>query len=1039
MARTASPLLQNVREILGKSLAPALVSLLACSGGGASTSPRLSRLVPKAAAAPPQNNSVDKETSLRLPLGDAPIAGLPAALYPVAGEPAVVVVAQASSEREVFLRFVDESGGTGPTITLVDEFFLSAFRTKAGDRGILTQKGETTCVIRFVGATETIAARGCERLNAKTFAFVDDRIAFFFLARPAETPKAEPAKAESTPKPKPKPAPAKPKQKPKTSKTRRPADTKQKSKKIVARAPSEVVLRWASVDGVFGPEISTTLSFVMPLDGMGLIDAAPSANGVELAWFETAKPSANTKPTKRKNEPPALGWAAIQTGTIGLDGEFVTKSRAKLAEGELDWGAIRGFFWPRWIAGKDGALLTQQTARGGPCDVSRTSLSGGPQRAVCSIDPGAAPSYKELLVLESLAALGPRRAFGQPKHEPSLVTWAKDRAFFVNPDATFLRSAGRDGATRDEGLAFAGRRPQFAWSKVWPDGTGVALVNEKVFTIIPSGTIHPGLSRDELAPMLRGKTGATGGIVKIGDSLWVSRGDIGRVSPAALSPEALRGRGHPDGTALVGGKTRGIFIELSGGRLRVSGLDDKGAVVSPALSDGRPRAASSPVRPGFLAIERAQGGALVCGISVADPMDVVAFIVDSTGKLGPVTTTSLRPRQEGDVSLRLSALPQGGAILSDRGRTKAVWLDDDAKEITSGDWPAGAAEAICSSGAALDETPGPVFFPSPKPGTFEKPKMLSEPGMCLVGEPVWAIDGSLRWFGLVKHGLDHTAEMRVVFGLAEPTTRPAALERDSENEVRTAAPRPCPPEMVFVNGKLCVDRFEATIVDKASGEALSPDYPVTPNLMEFSLMDWATTHEHVGGLAARAMPLPWFPAFQRGQKLDLVAFPRRLARPNGYITGLVAESACANAGKRLCTLPEFVLACRGEHDTPFPYGDSYEHLACNVNRDAHPAAELHDNASIGHLDPRLNRVRGSDGPLFRETGATPRCRSTWGNDAIYDMVGNLDEWVDEGNGAFAGGFYARSTRAGCDAVITAHPKAYLDYSTGVRCCKDAEP
>jgi len=110
---------------------------------------------------------------------------------------------------------------------------------------------------------------------------------------------------------------------------------------------------------------------------------------------------------------------------------------------------------------------------------------------------------------------------------------------------------------------------------------------------------------------------------------------------------------------------------------------------------------------------------------------------------------------------------------------------------------------------------------------------------------------------------------------------------------------------------------------------------------------------------------------------------------------------------------------------------------CNVNRDVHPAAMLHDNASIGHLDPRLNRVRVGGSTLLRETGASLQCRSRWGDDGIYDMVGNLDEWVDEEGGAFAGGFYARSTRSGCDAVITAHPKSYLDYSTGVRCCKDA--
>jgi hypothetical protein len=68
------------------------------------------------------------------------------------------------------------------------------------------------------------------------------------------------------------------------------------------------------------------------------------------------------------------------------------------------------------------------------------------------------------------------------------------------------------------------------------------------------------------------------------------------------------------------------------------------------------------------------------------------------------------------------------------------------------------------------------------------------------------------------------------------------------------------------------------------------------------------------------------------------------------------------------------------------------------------------------------------------TGATAGCRSDWGNDAIYDMVGNLDEWVDDPSGVFVGGFYARSTREGCEARVGVHPPVYYDYSTGARCC-----
>src|SRR5262249_165823 len=130
-------------------------------------------------------------------------------------------------------------------------------------------------------------------------------------------------------------------------------------------------------------------------------------------------------------------------------------------------------------------------------------------------------------------------------------------------------------------------------------------------------------------------------------------------------------------------------------------------------------------------------------------------------------------------------------------------------------------------------------------------------------------------------------------------------------------------------------------------------------------------------------------------------------------------------------------ACRGEANTDFPYGDDWIEGACNVFREDHPAAVLHGNVSVGHLDPRLNHVAAKGRPLFQTAGASPACRSRWGSDAVYDLVGNVDEWVDRGDKgpAFAGGFYSRGTRAGCDSLVASHPRAYFDYSTGVRCCK----
>jgi hypothetical protein len=242
--------------------------------------------------------------------------------------------------------------------------------------------------------------------------------------------------------------------------------------------------------------------------------------------------------------------------------------------------------------------------------------------------------------------------------------------------------------------------------------------------------------------------------------------------------------------------------------------------------------------------------------------------------------------------------------------------------------------------------------------------------------------------------------------------------------------------MVLVASRFCIDRFEDALVDATTGEPLSPDYPATRDFLDISLADFATGRAFVGTVHARSLPLPPLAAWELAAEPRPIAVSRFGARPNGYVRGFVAEAACTAAGKRLCKAAEFETACRGEGDTPFPYGADYVDEACNVDRDDHPAALLHDNASVGHLDPRLDRVAGRDGPLYRTAGATPSCASRWGTDAAYDLVGNLDEWVDAPKGAFAGGFYSRSTHAGCAALITAHPKEYLDYSTGVRCCSE---
>lgn len=247
----------------------------------------------------------------------------------------------------------------------------------------------------------------------------------------------------------------------------------------------------------------------------------------------------------------------------------------------------------------------------------------------------------------------------------------------------------------------------------------------------------------------------------------------------------------------------------------------------------------------------------------------------------------------------------------------------------------------------------------------------------------------------------------------------------------------CPADMVRV-ADFCIDRYEAAAVDKRTQERLSPFYPPEYQWLTKIHEAWEDLRHRVGPPSARAMPLPEVSDLQRSGNYTPQAVSQPGLVPQGYLSYYSAKRLCEAASKRLCTDEEWTLACRGQEATRFPYGAKYEASKCNVGSQQHPAAVLHGLSSSGHLDPRLNLLMlAGDAPVLRETGSTPTCKSRWGNDAVFDMVGNLDEWVENPDGVFRGAFYARRSTSGCDAEVKNHSSTYFDYSTGTRCCRDA--
>lgn len=159
------------------------------------------------------------------------------------------------------------------------------------------------------------------------------------------------------------------------------------------------------------------------------------------------------------------------------------------------------------------------------------------------------------------------------------------------------------------------------------------------------------------------------------------------------------------------------------------------------------------------------------------------------------------------------------------------------------------------------------------------------------------------------------------------------------------------------------------------------------------------------------------------------------AVPQAYIDQQQAASACAAAGKRLCTDAEWLRACRGPSSFTYPYGNQRIANACNEHRDVHPAVEYFGTSEtwvFSELDNAcLNQLPNGLAPA----GSFPACVTAEG---AYDLMGNLNEWTAAVEGTYRGGYYVDTAAngSGCLYATTAHNGAYWDFGTGFRCCAD---
>lgn len=244
------------------------------------------------------------------------------------------------------------------------------------------------------------------------------------------------------------------------------------------------------------------------------------------------------------------------------------------------------------------------------------------------------------------------------------------------------------------------------------------------------------------------------------------------------------------------------------------------------------------------------------------------------------------------------------------------------------------------------------------------------------------------------------------------------------DERRAASPS-CPKEMAAAAG-VCIDRYEAHLLHKELDGSLKPH-----------------------------------PPYERPLDGVFVARSEAGVKPQGYVSRVEAARACENAGKRLCTVTEWFNACRGSAESTYPYGPQYEKGRCNVGKPHLLSILFGKDPKAWRYDEHFNAPELDRRPGFlANTGEYAGCVGGYG---VYDLVGNLHEWVSDrvdlslaekvpltdgirrklrantGKGIFMGGFFSTTDQhgQGCNFVTAAHEPAYHDYSTGFRCCQDA--
>jgi hypothetical protein len=146
--------------------------------------------------------------------------------------------------------------------------------------------------------------------------------------------------------------------------------------------------------------------------------------------------------------------------------------------------------------------------------------------------------------------------------------------------------------------------------------------------------------------------------------------------------------------------------------------------------------------------------------------------------------------------------------------------------------------------------------------------------------------------------------------------------------------------------------------------------------------------------------------------IDAYEFPNKYGeKPRNMVSQNAAVMLCESIGKRLCSIEEWQVACKGSQNLRYPYGNAYNQTKCATD------------------------LKSAKEP--NRSGFAEHCRSYYG---MYDMSGNLWEWTStpadrEGLFLVAGGAWNTQNASGCaETKFSFYPQNEYPF-VGFRCCK----